>query len=445
MERKRHPREILILTLQTLFYAAIANSGILLAGRYLWLLLLVPMSLAANLLIGVGTGSAPSFRLKLCRHGTCCLIAFWGSLVASIPVQVWNIVRFYAENRFATLFAAVWCAVLLLILFWNGILCVYATSEQLGIRYRVLGLLLGWVPIAHLVMLSIIISVCAREVAEESFHILRNRARAQEQVCKTKYPVLLVHGVFFRDSRLRNYWGRIPKELTANGAEIYYGNHSSAASVEKSAEELKKRMIEIVTETGCEKVNLIAHSKGGLDCRLAIANGAEPYVASLTTVNTPHRGCLFADDLLNRIPAPVQQKVAAGYQFAAGRLGDPNPDFMAAVRDLTAERCRSFDCAYPAPASVYCQSVGSELKRAKGGRFPLNFSYRLVRHYEGANDGLVATDSFSFGERYIRLTPKYRRGISHGDMIDLNRENIRGFDVREFYVGLVSDLKSRGF
>ena len=37
------------------------------------------------------------------------------------------------------------------------------------------------------------------------------------------------------------------------------------------------------------------------------------------------------------------------------------------------------------------------------------------------------------------------RGISHGDMIDLNRENIDGFDVREFYVKIVNDLKLRGF
>ena len=38
-----------------------------------------------------------------------------------------------------------------------------------------------------------------------------------------------------------------------------------------------------------------------------------------------------------------------------------------------------------------------------------------------------------------------RRGISHGDMIDLNRENIPGFDVREWYVQLVQQLKQKGF
>ena len=35
--------------------------------------------------------------------------------------------------------------------------------------------------------------------------------------------------------------------------------------------------------------------------------------------------------------------------------------------------------------------------------------------------------------------------IANGDMIDLNRENIKGFDVREFYVGVVRGLKKMGF
>ena len=43
------------------------------------------------------------------------------------------------------------------------------------------------------------------------------------------------------------------------------------------------------------------------------------------------------------------------------------------------------------------------------------------------------------------LSVSGKRGISHGDVIDLNRENFDGFDVREFYVQLVSDLKQKGF
>ena len=55
----------------------------------------------------------------------------------------------------------------------------------------------------------------------------------------------------------------------------------------------------------------------------------------------------------------------------------------------------------------------------------------------------MGEDSFRWGEDYTFLENKYKRGISHGDMIDLNRENIDGFDVREFYVKLVEKLKER--
>ena len=76
--------------------------------------------------------------------------------------------------------------------------------------------------------------------------------------------------MFFRDFDHFNYWGRIPAELEKNGATIYYGEHNSAAAVNDSALELEKRIKEIVQQTGCGKVNIIAHSKGGLDSRTAI-------------------------------------------------------------------------------------------------------------------------------------------------------------------------------
>ena len=256
----------------------------------------------------------------------------------------------------------------------------------------------------------------------------------------------MVHGVFFRDTKLFNYWGRIPKELERNGAKIFYGNHPSAASVADSAVVLKKRILEVLEETKADKVNIIAHSKGGLDCRYAISKlGIEDKVASLTTINTPHRGCLFADYLLTKIPSNVKDKVADTYNSTLRKLGEPNSDFLAAVNDLTDARCNQLNSEMSTPQGVYCQSVGSVMPKANGGKFPLNFSYYLVKFFSGENDGLVDEKSFEWGENYILLKPTKERGISHGDMIDLNRENISGFDVREFYVDLVRDLKDRGF
>lgn len=332
------------------------------------------------------------------------------------------------------------------VLFWNGIIRVYATSVQLGIKWRVIGIVCGWIPLLNILALCRIITITSREAAFEKEKYLLDQVRAESRLCETKYPLLMVHGVFFRDFRFFNYWGRIPHALKQNGAVIYYGSQQSAASVADCGQELAERIRSIVQETGCEKVNIIAHSKGGLDSRYAIsACGVSPYVASLTTINTPHRGCIFADYLLEKIPEKVQKSVARKYNTALKNFGDADPDFLSAVRDLTASACALRNEKLPDHPDVCYQSVSSIMNCASSGRFPLNMAYPLVKHFDGANDGLVSLESAVWGEDFISLAIPEGRGISHGDMIDLNRENIPGFDVREFYVNLVCKLKDRGF
>lgn len=332
------------------------------------------------------------------------------------------------------------------VIFWPGMIMVYTSSSQLGIKRRALGIAVGLIPIVNLIMLFKIISVTRKEVRFEQEKDRKNDLRKKDRVCETKYPLLLVHGVFFRDFDHFNYWGRIPEELQKNGAVIYYGNHNSAAAIDDSAKELEARILEIVRETGCEKVNVIAHSKGGLDTRTAIAQTeAGKYIASLTTINTPHRGCEFADYLLNKIPKKEQEMIAHAYNTAAAKLGDTDPDFLAAVYDLTSSHCAERNKVVFDDPNIYYQSVGSALSGAASGQFPLNMTYKLVKHFDGPNDGLVGEGSFAWGSDYRFLTIKGKRGISHGDVIDLNRENIDGFDVREFFVELVQDLKNKGF
>ena len=331
------------------------------------------------------------------------------------------------------------------LIFWGGIIIVYTTSRQLGFKTRLLGIMLGMVPLANLTMLILILRITGKEAKTELTRCKLNRLRSSEQVCQTKYPLLLVHGVFFRDFKHFNYWGRIPEELMKNGATIYYGEHQSAASVDDSARELEQRILRIIRENGYEKLNVIAHSKGGLDMRTALAKtSVAPYIASLTTVNTPHRGCEFADYLLNKIPEAQQQAVANTYNSAAAKLGDPNPDFMAAVTDLTSAACSRRNETVRDVPGVYYQSIGSVLAKPSAGRFPLNMTYHLVNLFDGKNDGLVGEKSFPWGSDFKMLAASGKRGISHGDVIDLNRENFDGFDVREYYVQLVSDLRQKG-
>lgn len=389
-------------------------------------------------------------RLNILGFGSLLLTAF----LVSVSICAIRLIIEITQNGFLATLKERWIAVCLIILFesiifWVGIIMVYTTSVQLGIKLRVIGIICGWIPIVHIIVLILIIKTTISETVFEKIKLNKNRKRITQQICKTKYPILMVHGVFFRDFKYFNYWGRVPGELEKNGATIYYGNHQSAAAVSDSAGELAARIRQIVESTGCEKLNVIAHSKGGLDMKMAIATrGVAEYVASLTTVNTPHKGCEFAEYLLEKAPAGMKEKVAAAYNSALHRMGDENPDFIAAVTDLTSSGCRKISEAVEGfdfqKNGIYTRSIGSCMKKASGGAFPLNMSYHLVGWFDGRNDGLVGEGSFKWGEDYIFLENKKKRGISHGDMIDLNRENISGFDVREFYVDLVARLRERG-
>lgn len=435
----------LLLTLMLM----VGINGIFLAemlDRWYLPLISVFAFVAANVFPSVAKGGYPSFKFRMIAHGSELLLQFLITTLLSCGIYVYSAFQMLPDSWIKWAIS-LGCAVLAeFVLFWNGIISVYCSSVQLGIKHRVIGLLCGFIPIANLVCLGIIIKITMSEVNFEIDKAELDKSRNSQKICKTKYPVLLVHGVFFRDSAYFNYWGRVPAELIANGAEIYYGNHESASSVDESAKQLAERIKQIVAETGCEKLNIIAHSKGGLDCRKAIAcYGVENMTASLTTINTPHRGCGFADYLLTKVSPNVKNKIAAVYNAALKKFGDKNPDFIAAVTDLTQENCNKLNTEVFDSPKVYYQSFGSRLNRASGGKFPLNFSYNLVKYFDGANDGLVSENSFPWGAKYTYLTTNGKRGISHGDMIDLNRENIKGFDIREFYVQILADLKKRGY
>ncbi|MCI8665641.1 MAG: triacylglycerol lipase [Dorea sp.] len=419
---------------------------ILKKGSIFLMLLLMFGVILLNIVPSFSHRRLPTGRLRVCADGCELLVYFLLSVSVSVAGLIVMLPVSFPEDK-AIWFVNLACvAVVEASVFFSGIIRVYMASSQIGIKWRVIGIVCGWIPIVHLIVLIKLIHIAMEEWEFESGKIMQAQERKEERLCQTRYPILMVHGVFFRDFKYFNYWGRIPKELEAHGGVVFYGNHQSAASVANSGRELADRIEEIIAEMGCQKVNIIAHSKGGLDSRYAVSVlGMAENVASVTTINTPHRGCVFADYLLNKIPQAAKDKVADGYNAALRRLGDENPDFLAAVTDLTASACKRFNENVPDVSGIYYQSVGSKLNVASGGRFPLNFSHQLVKFFDGPNDGLVAESSFPWGEDYIFLTTRGRRGISHGDMIDLNRENIRDFDVREFYVGLVNGLKERGF
>ena len=71
--------------------------------------------------------------------------------------------------------------------------------------------------------------------------------------------------------------------------------------------------------------------------------------------------------------------------------------------------------------------------------------YWILKKLDAPSDGLVTVESAKWADFRGVITNSRLRGISHGDMIDLTREDYEGFDVLEFYVKLVEELKRKGF
>lgn len=206
----------------------------------------------ANIMPLLFCGNFPSVRLRICCHGATCLKIFLFSSAISVVFHIAAAIYLLPFSWMEWMWSATVCIATEAVIFWNGIISVYCSSVQLGIRLRAVGFICGLIPIVHLLVLGTIIKTVSAEVEFETEKWRLNECRRPQQICRTKYPILLVHGVFFRDYRFLNYWGRIPGELEKNGAEIYYGNHQSAASVRDCAAELADRIKEIVEKTAAE-------------------------------------------------------------------------------------------------------------------------------------------------------------------------------------------------
>ncbi|MCR5611882.1 MAG: hypothetical protein K6F68_08675 [Clostridiales bacterium] len=266
---------------------------------------------------------------------------------------------------------------------------------------------------------------------------------------KTKYPIVLVHGAGFRDLKTPLYWGRIPKALEAGGAKVYYGLQDGIGGVRSNAEMLAKRLPEILKESGAGKVNIIAHSKGGVEARyVASSLGMGHMIASITTVATPHHGMKTVEKLF-KIPRPVWSLTAFAARNWYRVFGDREPDLIRLADDLTPEKMRVFNEENPDVPGIFYQSFGTVMKRPTSdiNLMTANFA---VKKIEGDNDGVVTVESSKWGENFRLITANTNRGISHLDSIDFRRSRLSKktgpgvSDIVDLYKEIVRDLKDRG-
>ncbi len=392
-----------------------------------------------------GKENSGNKKLRRLKRGTTLVQLSAGAAVSEAVILIVFFAKGLQSGAVNAVFAVVMPFLAIVAVLYAGIIRIALNSRQIKVKSYAALICFWWLPIVNLLIARGFYRTAGREYIVESDRIELESVRAESEICRTRYPVILVHGIFFRDWQFFNYWGRIPAALIRNGAKIYYGKQQSSGSVARSAEEIRRTILKVIEETGAEKVNIIAHSKGGLDSRYAISClGMDKYVATLTTINTPHKGCDMVDDLLRKVPASAAAFIAKRYNGIFSKLGDVEPDFMAGVNDLSAVRAAKYDEEMPDSPNVSYRSVMTVMRSSSSAGFPLNIGYKMIKKLNGENDGLVWERSAVHGQ-YRLIRPETKRGISHGDVIDLNRENISGFDVREFYVDMLCKLQQEGY
>lgn len=341
---------------------------------------------------------------------------------------------------------AVFAYFFITLMLFNGMLRVIFTSRWLNVFKRLICFFLIPVPLFNIGIMFYLKHIAGKEFDYFVYKLDDMPKEIENRICETKYPILLVHGVGFRDARFFNYWGRIPKYLRTRGAQIFYGHQEGWATVEYNASLLHDRVMEVLKETGAEKINIIAHSKGGLDCRCMINTyDMGKYIASLTTMGTPHHGVKFADVLLAKLPPNLVGFISKRIDSIFDAYGDTNPDFNTAVRELTEEYAAKFNAATPDSPQVYYQSYASVMSSVFSDNI-LSIPYIISRAVGcKQNDGLVPEPSAHWGEYKGVIKNKRMSGVSHGDLIDLKREDFRGFDMLSKYAEIVKELKEKGF
>ncbi|MBQ8960047.1 MAG: hypothetical protein IJ071_02380 [Ruminococcus sp.] len=269
--------------------------------------------------------------------------------------------------------------------------------------------------------------------------------------CSTRYPLLLVHGMGFRDGRI-GYWGRIPRVLREKGARVFFGGQEANASIQRNALLLAERLRRVLRETGAEKVNIIAHSKGGLEARWLISVlGMGGSVASLTTISTPHQGSAVMEKLM-RLPEPLMKLIGRTTDVFKRLGGDEQPDTFACFRQLTKGYMKEFNRLCPDDGRVLYRSCAFTMKSPLSDIL-MAVPFAAVKAMNGQSDGFLVPEEVRWGQFMGTFTGTGLRGISHCDEVDLRRRRLcrrapgkpsELSDITRLYVSLVSGLRELG-
>lgn len=152
------------------------------------------------------------------------------------------------------------------------------------------------------------------------------------------YPIILAHGMagFERIGPL-NYFYNVVQDLSARGETVYPSQVSPYDSSTVRAVQLAKFIDQALQQEGSCKVNIVAHSQGGIDARYVISTlGYGDRIAGLATVGTPHLGTPVADAVLGLVPGITDGAINLILLAVQGLTSNDNgrPDIKANLGQL---------------------------------------------------------------------------------------------------------------
>lgn len=202
-------------------------------------------------------------------------------------------------------------------------------------------------------------------------------AAATADYARTRYPVVLVHGMGGFDTALGviHAWSDIPDRLREGGARVYVVQLSPLDSDQVRGEQLLAQLQALQAAYGDARFNLIGHSQGGPTSRY-VAQIRPDLVASLTTVAAPHFGSPVADGLAAWGPPGSLRgrflealfNLLGQFESLASGAGLTPQRFESAMLGLTTARMQAFNRDFPAGAPTTACGEGP-LVAANGVRY----------------------------------------------------------------------------
>ena len=293
----------------------------------------------------------------------------------------------------------------------------------------------------------------------------------------TRYAIVLAHGFNGSPTNEWAFWG-VAEALRADGHVVHVAAvppfDSAAVRGKVLATHVDQAIQECTAAPGCDpsKVNVIAHSMGGLDSRYMISTlGYGDRIASLTTISTPHGGSYVADVALKLIPGNADDAVnALARAFATTFTSDDlaaQTNLRAAFQSIAESNAADFTAQNPDDDRVYYQSwagVSNVLgvpnphdADACEGNFETYHGRRHVMDAQlvaGAafvahgtevqpNDGMVMVEHAKWGSFRGCIPASHLAEVGQPKLDGMNKRT--GFDHLRFYRNVAFELASMGF